>query len=99
MFSLGGYLGKWIFEIEALPLDVLIEYMAMANISPFGDERADLRTGYAAAMSYNLTRPTKARAMKVSEFIPQFERKRQSAMEMAAKFRIFAEAHNARLEK
>ena len=99
MFSLGGYLGKWIWEVEEIPRERLIQYMAMYEISPWGPERDDLRIGMSAAVAYNLQRGPGAKSMAPKDFIPDYgPKKRQTAQEMENMFRLFANAHNARLE-
>lgn len=98
MFSLGGYLGKWIWEVEAMPARELIRYMAMYEIDPFGEMRDDLRAGCIAATQYNLQRGRGAKAMKIADFLPDFApKKRQTAQDMANLFGMFAEATNARI--
>jgi hypothetical protein len=99
MHSLGALLGKWIWEIEEMPSSRLVEYMAMYQVSPWGEDRADLRAGYIAATQYNVTRQRGQRALKVSDFLPDFApKKRQTAAEMEALFGMYAAGHNARQE-
>lgn len=100
MHSVGAHLGKWIWEVEQMPASRLVEYMAAYQISPWGDERADLRAGYVAATQYNVNRQRGQRSLKVSDFVPDFKpKKKQTAKEMEMLFDLFATAHNARLEK
>lgn len=100
MFKLAGHLGKWIWEVEAMPASALCEYIAMYQIEPFGEDRDDLRTGYAAAVSYNLNRQRGQKAMKPSDFLPEFKpRKRQTSQEHEHIFKMFAAAHNASIER
>jgi hypothetical protein len=99
MHSLGALLGKWIWEIEDMPASRLVEYMAMYQIAPWGEDRADLRAGYIAATQYNVNRQRGQRALKVSDFLPDFApKKRQTAAEMEALFGMYAAGHNARIE-
>lgn len=99
MFSLAAHLGKWIWEVEEIPRTALLEYMAEYNISPWGEDRADLRVGVAAAMAHNLNLHKGQKARKPSEFMPNFEGpRRKSNEEIWAKLTMFAQAHNARLE-
>lgn len=99
MHSLGAHLGKWIWEVEVIPASRLVEYMAMYHISPWGDDRADLRAGYVAATQYNVNRQKGQPTLKVSDFIPDFApKKRKTGAEMEAIFSLYATAHNARLE-
>jgi len=82
-----------------MPARELIRYMAMYEISPWGEERADIRAGCVAATQYNLTRGRGAKAMKISDFLPDFApKKRQTPQEMANLLNMYADAHNARLE-
>jgi hypothetical protein len=57
--------------------------MAYAEVEPFGEDRADLRSGIVAATVYNLNRGRGMPSMKPVDFIPRFERRRQTAEEMA----------------
>lgn len=98
MHLLGAHLGKWIWEVEEIPASRLVEYMAMYQISPWGDERADLRAGYVAATQYNVNRGRGQRALKVSDFLPDFAPKKpQTGEEMGMMFEMYAKARNARL--
>jgi hypothetical protein len=73
--------------------------MAMYQVSPWGEDRADLRAGYIAATQYNVARQRGQRALKVSDFLPDFApKKRQTAAEMEALFGMYAAGHNARQE-
>lgn len=99
MHSVGAHLDKWIWEVEQIPASRLIEYMAAYQIAPWGDERADLRAGYVAATQYNVNRQRGQKALKVSDFVPDFgPKKKQTAAEMEMLFDLFARGHNARLE-
>ena len=95
MFALAGHLKKHVHEIESLPATEFIRWIAYAHIQPIGAQRDDIRTAYAAAVSYNVTRPRRARPLKTKDFMPQYERKRiQSGAEIAATMNIIAAAQN-----
>ncbi len=97
MFKLSLVMGKWIHEVEQIPASELMEYMAEYNIEPFGADRDDLRIGYAAAVTYNVNRPRRARGLKPKDFIPQYHAPRvQSADHIKNVFMMFAKAHNAK---
>lgn len=51
------------------------EWMAYAQIEPFGDERADLRMAILASLIANVNRDPKKRSTpyEVSDFMPRFE--------------------------
>lgn len=51
------------------------EWMAYAGLEPFGEERADLRMGILAALTFNINRdPERTDEAKPEDFIPRFER-------------------------
>ena len=99
MVKLSITLGKWIHEVEQIPATELFEYMAMHGIEPFGEDRADIRTAFAAAVSYNVNRPRRARALKPKDFMPQWHAPRQqSAEHIKSVFMMFTKAHNAKVK-
>ena len=52
----------------------LSEWQAEYSISPFGEERADLRAGIIASVIANVNRdPKKGKAFKPSDFMPLVE--------------------------
>jgi len=66
----------------------LAEWMAYAELEPFGEERADLRAGIVASTIANVNRGKNRKAYKAVDFVPKFERKRrQSANEMLGFFK------------
>lgn len=100
MFQLSMAMGRWIDEIEQLPVSMLLEYMAFYNIEPWGEKRADLRHGYAAAVTYNLQRGRGARPLKAKDFMPDFSGPvRQSPEHIRNVLVMYAKSHNANLEK
>lgn len=86
MFSLAGHLGKFVSEIESgMKASELIEWQAEYNIDPWGERRADLRSGIVASTVYNVNRG-RGPSMKASEFMPDFEDKEpQTVAEMQAR--------------
>jgi hypothetical protein len=51
----------------------LAEWQAYWNINPWGERRADLRSGIVAATVANCLRGKNQKAHKVDEFMPDFE--------------------------
>lgn len=61
----------------------LSEWMAYAQVEPFGEKRADLRAGIVASTMANIHRG-KRQAFKPDDFMPEFERTEQAPEEMQA---------------
>jgi len=61
----------------------LAEWMAYAQLEPFGEERADLRAGIVAATVANTARDPRKRARPFAarDFMPRFGRRRQTWQE------------------
>jgi hypothetical protein len=59
--------------LARIPSRLLTEWLAYAQLEPFGEERADLRAGIVAAAVVNVQRGRGAPAAKPSEFMPQFD--------------------------
>lgn len=61
----------------------LTEWMAYYQLEPWGEERADLRAGIIAATVANAARDPKKRRrpFRPEEFMPKFDRRRQSWQE------------------
>jgi hypothetical protein len=49
------------------------EWMAYAQLEPWGEERADLRAGIVASTVANSMRGKKGKPFKPADFIPDFE--------------------------
>ena len=68
----------------------LIEWMAFAQLEPFGDERADLRMGIETAALVRLwADPKKAKNITPATFMPFYEKpptQPQTPEQLAAKF-------------
>lgn len=64
------------------------EWMAYYRLDPFGEDRADLRTGILASVLANLFGGRRAGRFKPLDFMPKFDRKRrQTSTEMYRKLR------------
>lgn len=99
MFLLAGHLKKHISEIESLPVSEFREWVAYNKISPIGAVRDDLRIAAAFCTMYNATRPYRARALKVKDFMLNFQGPRmQTPEEQWAILSAFAAKHNRKLE-
>jgi hypothetical protein len=68
-------LGIWNVEewIEQLDWGQALAWRAYAQIEPFGEERADLRSGIVASVIANVNRdPKKGKAFNPQDFMPKF---------------------------
>ncbi len=78
------------------------EWLAYDRYDPLGGFREDARAGTIAATIANCNRGKSQRAFTAADFMPKFEgqsmSRRQSPDEMAARMKLFADAHNARLK-
>ena len=73
------------------------EWQAEYELSPWGDERADLRAGIIASTIANVNRG-KGKAFSPGDFMPEFDKQPQKAQtpkEMATLMTQFAARHNA----
>ena len=71
------------------------EWQAFYRLSPWGDERADLRAGIIASTVANVHRDRKSRSYKPADFIPRYGPVRpQSPGVLLAKMQAFAAVHN-----
>lgn len=59
--------------LERIPSRLLTEWLAYAQVEPFGEERADLRAGIVAATVANVNRAKGTPAAKPTDFMPQFD--------------------------
>lgn len=69
----------------------LSEWMAYARVEPFGEERADLRSGIVASILANVHRPKGRKPLKPEDFVitgDRAPRKRMSADEMLERVRV-----------
>jgi hypothetical protein len=62
----------------------IAEWMAFQQVSPFGEEREDLRTGILASTIYNMAGKVSKGVKRPIDFMPKFkdEPKRQTGKEM-----------------
>ena len=58
--------------------------MAYEHIEPFGETRADLRTGIVASILANVNRKKGARASKPKDFMPEFYKRKKKEMDWQA---------------
>jgi len=66
--------------------------MAFAQVEPFGEKRADLRSAIVACTFANAHRGKNQKAFKPVDFIPQFERPEpQSSEQMKMMLRALAQ--------
>ena len=70
MVILSLKLGKTLDELYVLPGSQIAIYMAYYELSPFGDDRDDLRSAIVACASANAF----GGKAKVKDFIPKFDR-------------------------
>lgn len=77
------------------------EWIAYANLEPFGEERADLRAGIVASTVANCAMGRKGPSLKPKDFMPEFGKrvKNMTGAAMARTFQLFANIHNDRLRK
>lgn len=63
----------------------LVEWMAYAELEPFGEERADLRMATLAALIANIYRDPKQKStpFEIEDFMPKFEKKEPISKEDA----------------
>ena len=74
--------------LERIDSRELTEWMAYAQVEPFGEERADLRAGIVASTIANVWRSSGQKVLKPSDFMPKFEPQRQLTNdELAAVFK------------
>jgi hypothetical protein len=68
--------------IERISSQELNEWMAFAQLEPFGTDAYYLGHAIVASTVANANRGKNTKAYKVSDFMPQFEKKEQSIDEM-----------------
>jgi hypothetical protein len=102
-FDLALALGCSVWELkQRMPYAEFIQWIARYRLSPFGDERADLRAGIVASTMANCHATRRSKAFEPSDFMPKFEgsgrkgAERMTDSEMASKFKAFAQRHNAK---
>ena len=76
------------------------EWIAYANVEPFGEQREDFRMGYIAAIICNMFLPRGSRRLTPRDFMPDFSPpKPQTGAEMWARLTMIGDLQNARVEK
>lgn len=81
--------------LDRMPMPQLLEWVAYAQIEPFGEERADLRAGIVASTIANVHRRPGKPAYRATDFMPKFRRRAQTVEEMGAIFMTAAMAAKA----
>lgn len=83
MFRLALALGKSVREVEAtMSSHEIAEWMAYYRINPWGEDRADLRSGVVASTIANVNRdPNKGRPFSPRDFMPYHQKQEQDRME------------------
>lgn len=61
--------------LRHIPSRLLSEWMAFFKLEPFGEERADLRSGIVAAAVVNSQRGKGSPAISPFAFLPQFDQR------------------------
>lgn len=88
--------------LESAPGSQLHEWQSYSRIEPFGEDRADLRAGIVAATTANCHRSSRTKAFTPEDFMPKWGGsnvdEKQSAKEIVNSLKMFAMAHNKRLE-
>ena len=75
-----------------------MSWLAYYRLEPWGEERADLRTGILASTVANCHAGKRSRPFEPKDFMPHFgPPKRMTGEEMGKKFAAFAAMHNARI--
>lgn len=85
--------------LESISLPLVHEWAAYAEIEPFGEERADLRSGIIASVIANVVKGKGGRTLTPRDFMPQFDKpvRRQTVQQMQSVFSAFAAVHNQRV--
>jgi hypothetical protein len=102
-FDLAKELGR--VDVDAMlaevPLALMYEWMEYASRKPFGEERADLRSGIIAATIANANRGKGGKRFKPSDFMPKFGRRarRQTPEQIGQVMEAFMRAQNAVVER
>ena len=59
----------------------LAEWLAFYNLEPFGEHRADIRSGIVACVFANAHRGKNKSAFKVEDFMPKFDPPKQMSID------------------
>jgi hypothetical protein len=63
--------------LEEMSSSEVADWMAYERLEPWGEERADLRTGILASLVANVTRGKDQKAFGPADFMPDFEPKEE----------------------
>lgn len=75
----------------------LTEWQAFYGLEPFGDERADLRSGIVAATVANVHRDPQQEPFDVTDFMPRFEAAANEETDEERAERVWAQVNQAML--
>ena len=95
VFRLALALGRTVTELSKMPAAEFAEWLAYYRHSPFGDERADLRTGIVASTVANAMAGRPGKSWTAKDFMPEFGRsqpKRQTVAEQLSIVKEFVAA-------
>lgn len=73
------------------------EWRCYYELEPWGEERADLRAGIIASTVYNIGKG-KGRMLSPADFMPKFDRRRQTQEEIGHRLMVFAQAHHGKTQ-
>jgi len=98
MFRLALSLGMTVAELsERMDSRELSEWMAYNNLEPFGEERADARSGIVAATIANVHRGKNTRPYEPKDFMPKFgPAKEQTPDEMKSMAKLITSMYEAK---
>ena len=68
--------------LEKVPSKLILEWMAFSRLEPFGSQADYLGSAIVACTVANANRGKNTKAYKPEDFMPQFEKKKQSVEEM-----------------
>jgi hypothetical protein len=87
--------------LSEIPVSLMYEWMDYASRKPFGEERADLRSGIIACTIANANRGKASKRFKPSDFMPKFGRRarRQTPEQITQVMEAFMQAQNAAIER
>ena len=75
--------------LNHMPYQVYQDWIAYAQVEPFGEERGDLRAGIIASTVANcLARQEGDRAYKPSDFMPQFQQREKTPDELLEQVKV-----------
>lgn len=89
-------MGRFIHEIEALPLDEFMRYVALNQVDPWTEYRGDLRSGL---LSLVVNRSAGGKG-ELKHFMPNFkpERRERDPEQLAMILKQWVGMHNARVK-